>query len=441
MTQFAELPGRTQHLGVVLPDIRRRPAGFARCFLEVDQRRQGAHGAHARIVYSDHGAVGDDRGVIHGLDAGAIGLGGDVAVLQIDLHPLVGSFFQLLLQYLPAQEFLVLEIQRGNPGEALVLQQRPEANGPEVPLDVRHPLIGVLQPCAVAGSHRNVANGGEALGPGASRGNRSGSRRRSCMFTSPPSPTLLSWGEARVCTMLVCTHCPRPAQVTHAERAQDAAHCGLAGVPATGVNRRIDRAVAVGLALQVEHAAGLGGNDALVPFHPTERSFLPKASDGAVDQPRMELRQIVVPQAPVRHVSRAERLHQHVSLGGQLDRLLAPCRGAEVQRDALFATVPRDPGRLEAERITAGRFNLDDFSAVIGQHQGAESPGHPQREIQDGQACAWSCHGSPPGLAVWVPACVVSGPLLRPRLQFLRVGKINAARAYPVFKARASRRG
>src|SRR5256885_4137143 len=41
-------------------------------------------------------------------------------------------------------------------------------------------------------------------------GNRCGSRRRSCIFTNPPSPTLLSWGEARFWTMLVWTHCPRP---------------------------------------------------------------------------------------------------------------------------------------------------------------------------------------------------------------------------------------
>ena len=146
----------------MLTHIRGRPAGFARCFLKVHQWRQGAHGSHARIVDGDHRAVGDNGGMIHGLDAGTVGLGGDVAILEIDLHPLVGSSLQLLFQYLPAQEFLVLEIEGGNPGESLVLEQRSETNGTEMTLDVRDPLVGVLQPCALAGAHGNVSNGREA---------------------------------------------------------------------------------------------------------------------------------------------------------------------------------------------------------------------------------------------------------------------------------------
>ena len=46
--------------------------------------------------------------MIHGLDAVTIGLGGDVAVFEINLHPLVGGLLQLLLQYLPAQELPVV---------------------------------------------------------------------------------------------------------------------------------------------------------------------------------------------------------------------------------------------------------------------------------------------------------------------------------------------
>ena len=52
--------------------------------------------------------------MIHGLDAVTIGLSGDVAVLEIHLHPLVGGFLQLLLQDLPAQELAVVRADGGN---------------------------------------------------------------------------------------------------------------------------------------------------------------------------------------------------------------------------------------------------------------------------------------------------------------------------------------
>ena len=71
-------------------------------------------GTDARIIDRGHGPVGEHRGMIHGLDAVAIGLRGDFAVLEIHLHPLVGGFLQLLLQYLPAQQLAVLRADGGN---------------------------------------------------------------------------------------------------------------------------------------------------------------------------------------------------------------------------------------------------------------------------------------------------------------------------------------
>src|SRR5262252_67291 len=100
--------------------------------------------------------------MLHGLDAGTIGLSGDVAVLEIHLHPLVGSFLQLLLQDLPAQELAVVCAEGGHLLESLILEQVPKTNGLEMALYVWDPLIGVLEPCAVLGPHGNVSDGGEA---------------------------------------------------------------------------------------------------------------------------------------------------------------------------------------------------------------------------------------------------------------------------------------
>ena len=282
-------------------------------------------------------------------------------------------------------------------------------------LDVRHPLVGVLEPGAVAGAHGNVSDGREAPAAG-SRGKPFRVTAPELHIDQPAVADVVVVGRGQGLHDAGLHPLPATAQIPHAERAQDAAHRRLAGVPAAGVHRRIDRAVAVGLSLQVEHPAGLGGNDALVSFHAAQRPLLPKAGDGAVDQLRAELRQVIVAQAPVRHVAGAERFHQHVSLGGQPDGLLPAFGGIEVKHDAFLAPVPRDPGRLEAERISAGRFNFDHLGPIVGQHQGAERPGHPLREIQDGQACTRSCHGSPPGPAVvvWVPACQVSGASCSP---------------------------
>src|SRR6266571_4342809 len=163
------LPQASQHGGVVLAHIRGWAAWLARGVLEIHERGHGAQRAHARIIDRDHGTVGEHRRMIHGLDAVTIGLSGDVTVLKIYLHPLVGGFLQLLLQYLPAQELSVVHADGGNTLEPLILEQVPKANGLEMALDVGDPLIGVLEPYAVPGPHGNVADGGEASAAGSPR--------------------------------------------------------------------------------------------------------------------------------------------------------------------------------------------------------------------------------------------------------------------------------
>ena len=162
-------PQASQHFGIVLSNVGRGSARRARRVREIHQRRQRAQGTDARIMDRGHGPVREHCGMIHGLDAVAIGLRGDFAVLEIDLHPLVGGLLQLLLQYLPAQQLAVLRADGGNTRESLIFEQVPKANGLEMALDVRDPLIGVLQPCAVLGPHGNVADAGLASAAGLAR--------------------------------------------------------------------------------------------------------------------------------------------------------------------------------------------------------------------------------------------------------------------------------
>src|SRR5262249_12938808 len=175
-------------------------------------------------------------------------------------------------------------------------------------------------------------------------GNRCGSIRRSCIFTSPPSPTLLSWGEARVWTMLVWTHCPRP----HRSRTRRALM-----IPRTGAWLACQLPVytaeytgpsRLGCPCKLS-IPGLGRNDPLVPFDPAERTLLPKARDGAVDQPRVQLRQSVIRQPPVRHVVGTEGLDQHISPAGEVDCVLTALWSAEIQHTAVIPASSCNPPR------------------------------------------------------------------------------------------------
>src|SRR5919108_3272390 len=194
----------------------------------------------------------------------------------------------------------------------------PKANGLEMALDVWNPLIGVLEPGAVLGPHGNVADGGEAAAAG-----------------SPWKPLWVQAPELHIHQSTVTDivvvgrgqglddagldPLPTPAEVPHAEGAHDPAYRRLAGVPAAGRHRRIHGAIPVRLSLQVEHPAGLGRDNPLVPFDPEERALLPKARDGAVDQPWVQLRQGVIRQPPVSHVAGTEGLDQHISRAGELE--------------------------------------------------------------------------------------------------------------------------
>src|SRR6266850_152718 len=215
----------------------------------------------------------------------------------------------------------------------------PKANRLEMALDVWDPLIGVLEPGAVLGPHGNVADGGETSAAG-SPGKPLRVQAPELHMHQSTVTDIVVVGRGQGLDEAGLDPLSTPAEVPHAEGANDPAHRSLAGVPAARVHRRVHGAIPVGLSLQVEHPAGLGRNDTLVPFDPAERALLPKARDGAVDQPRVQVRQGVIRQPPVSHVAGTEGLDQHISRAGELEGLLAACCRAEIHHNAFLPAVP-----------------------------------------------------------------------------------------------------
>src|SRR5919108_1334527 len=198
----------------------------------------------------------------------------------------------------------------------------PKANGLEMALDVWDPLIGVLEPGAVLGPHGNVSDGGEATDAAGSPGKPLRVQAPKLHMHQSTVTDIVVVGRGQGLDDAGLDPLPTPAEVPHAEGANDPAYRRLAGVPAAGRHRRIHWAVPIGLSLQVEHPAGLGRDDTLVPFDPAEWALLPKACDGAVDQPRVPLRQGVIRQPPVSHVAGTEGLDQHISRAGESEGVL-----------------------------------------------------------------------------------------------------------------------
>ena len=90
------------------------------------------------------------------------------------------------------------------------------------------------------------------------------------------------------------------------------------------------------------HAAGLGGQVAQAAHglgHNAEAGFvavrpcLAVAADAQHDQARIELQQVLWPQAPAFHGARAEVLDQHVGINGQAAHDIARFGLLEIQRD------------------------------------------------------------------------------------------------------------
>src|SRR4051812_38261140 len=182
--------------------------------------------------------------MIHRLDVVAIGLGGNLAVLEIDLHPLVGGLFQLLLQYLPAQQLAVFRSDAWNARESLIFEEVREADRLEMALDVRDSLVRVLQPCAILGPHRYVSNARLAPAFGLPCELFRVTALHLHVHEPPITDIVVVW-RSEALDDAGLDPLPAPAGFAHAKGGDDAAERRLARVPASGRHRRIHGAVTV----------------------------------------------------------------------------------------------------------------------------------------------------------------------------------------------------
>ena len=121
-----------EHLLRVLSQVGRRAADLAGVVREVCQHANHLHGAHARVVDLDYVAIVHELRMVHRLDGVQERLAGDVAVFDVNLHPLVhGLFLHALENELP-QGLLILRREGGRVLEPVVLQHPAEADGAQV---------------------------------------------------------------------------------------------------------------------------------------------------------------------------------------------------------------------------------------------------------------------------------------------------------------------
>jgi hypothetical protein len=118
-------------------------------------------------------------------------------------------------------------------------------------------------------------------------------------------------------------------------------------------------------------------------------AVLPERGDGGVDQARIHLLQVLVPEAEALHRAEAPVLGHDVGAGDQLLEQLGALRRLQLERDAELVAVPVLRGRhalldavahpLHAERHAlapaVARFDLDHPRAHVGEQHGAEGHG------------------------------------------------------------------
>src|SRR5438132_14289976 len=73
-------------------------------------------------------------------------------------------------------------------------------------------------------------------------------------------------------------------------------------------------------------------------------------------------------------------------------RRSASLSGFQIKHGALLAAIPRQPGGVATDRVTGGRFDLDNVSAEIRQDRGGKSASHAPTEVQNQESITRSGH-------------------------------------------------
>ncbi len=150
------------------------------------------------------------------------------------------------------------------------------------------------------------------------------------------------------------------------------------------------------------HHAAHALDDQIVGGSVAVGSGLAEARRGAVDEFRVQGREVGVAQAEARHHAGLEVLDEHVGFLRQTPQDLLPAGILQVERDALLPAVDaheigafRTDKRAEGPGVVAlpRPLNLDHLGAEIGEHHRAERAGEDAGEVEDAEAVEGSRHG------------------------------------------------
>ena len=151
-------------------------------------------------------------------------------------------------------------------------------------------------------------------------------------------------------------------------------------------------AFALALAGEALHAAGFGGDEALVGGVVGVGSARAEAGDCAVDQAGVV--------GGERRVIRAERLavggaqsgDEHIGVAGEFAQPRAAGVGFEVELDAALAAQPHRSGGERAQRVAAGAFEFDDVRAKVGQHHRGDAADRAAGQVEHADFVEHSGH-------------------------------------------------
>ena len=131
-----------------------------------------------------------------------------------------------------------------------------------------------------------------------------------------------------------------------------------------------------------------------------------EGGDGAIDQPRIDLQQILIAQAQSREGAGAEIFHQHISAGNQLAENLARFCLLQIKRHAALVRPLRQVIAAHARAIeipiaatdaalvwVLRVFDLDHIRAEQAQLIGREGAGQNMGRVYDANAFEGTGHG------------------------------------------------
>ena len=369
------------------PELRRSPAGSGRCLRLPDDR---AHLLHS--VDLDDVLVVPDLGVIERVARLEEGLDGEVALRVEDRLPLgPGLLAHAVEDGLPDTLAVLGVLECGEVDVARVGVEIGQAEG----VHLRHEEMGQgvreLQPDAVLRDRREVVRARDLVLDGAPGAEPIGGERvdRGRLHGVPADHVVgaVALEQARLDVRASMR------LAAHVQRGQDALQRRMQRTVARGRHRGERRPAAIGdQARELEHAAGLRRDDALVTLQLRPRTAGAEAADRGVDEAWIELACLLVTEAEARHHAGPEVLDQHVGRGHEFAGGGAAVLGLEIEHAAALAAVPEAPGGMPAERVPRGRLDLDDLGPVVGEDHAGEVAVHAPREVEHAESATGSHH-------------------------------------------------